>query len=43
MVWIKSEKQLKKFLKELNQKHPSTKSDHKFDCKQIEVRDTLSR
>ena len=27
MVWTKSEKQLKKFMSELNQKHPSTKLD----------------
>ena len=39
MVWTKSEKQLKDFLSELNQKHPSTKFDYKFDCKQIEPLD----
>ena len=37
MVWTKSEKQLKDFMSELNQKHPSIK----FDCKQIEFLDTL--
>ena len=41
MVWTKSEKQLKDFLSELNQKHPSIKFDYKFDCKQIEFLDTL--
>ena len=39
MVWTKSEKQLKDFLSELNQKHPSIKFDYKFDCKQIEPLD----
>ena len=37
MVWTKSEKQLKDFMSELNQRHHSIK----FDCKQIEVLDTL--
>ena len=41
MVWTKSEKQLKDFISELNQKHPSIKFDYKFDCKQIEFLDTL--
>ena len=41
MVWAKSEKQLKDFIKELNQKHPSVKFDYKFDCKEIQFRDTL--
>ena len=41
MVWTKSEKQLKDFMSELNQKHPSIKFDYKFDCKQIEFLDTL--
>ena len=41
MVWTKSEKQLKDFLSELNQKHPSIKFDYKFDCKQIESLDNL--
>ena len=30
MVWTKSEKQLKDFMSELNQKHPSIKFDYKF-------------
>ena len=34
MVWTKSEKQLKGFMSEPNQKYTSVKSDHKFDCKQ---------
>ena len=41
IVWTKSEKQLKDFMSELNQKHPSIKFDYKFDCKQIEFLDTL--
>ena len=41
MVWKKSEKQLKDFMSELNQKHPSVKLDYKSDCKQIEFLDTL--
>ena len=41
MVWAKSEKQLKDFMNELNQKHPSLKFDYKFDCKQTELLDTL--
>ena len=41
MVWTKSEKRLKDFMSELNQKHPSIKFDYKFDCKQIEFLDTL--
>ena len=28
-------------MSELNQKHPSTKFDYKFDCKQIKFLDTL--
>ena len=34
MVWTKSEKQLKGFMSEPNQKYTSVKFDHKFDCKQ---------
>ena len=41
MVWTKSEKQLKDFISELNQKHSSIKFDCKFDCKEIEFLDTL--
>ena len=41
MLWIKSEKQLKDFLSELNQKYPPIKFDYKCDCKQIEFLDTL--
>ena len=41
MVLIKSEKQLKDFMSELNQKHPSIKFDYKFGCKQIEFLDTI--
>ena len=41
MVWTKSEKQLKDFISDLNQKHPSIKFDYEFDCKQIEFLDTL--
>ena len=41
MIWSKSEKQLKDFLSELNQKHPSIKSDYDSACKQIEFLDTL--
>ena len=41
MVWTKSEKQLKDFMSELNQKHPPIKFNYKFDCKQIEFLDTL--
>ena len=40
-LWTKSEKQLKDFMNELNQKHPSIKFDYKFDCKQKEFQDTL--
>ena len=29
-------------MSELNQKHPSIKFDDKFDCRQIEILDTLS-
>ena len=43
MVWTKSEKQLKDFMSELDQKHPSIKFDYKFDCKQIEFWDTLDQ
>ena len=42
MVWTKSEKQLKDFISELNQKHSSIKFDYKSDCKQIEFLDTLA-
>ena len=41
MVWTKSEKQLKDFMIERNQKHPSVKFNYKFDRKQIEFLDTL--
>ena len=41
MIWTKSEKQLKDFMSELNQKHPSIKFDYKCDCKQIEFLDSL--
>ena len=40
MVWAKSEKQLKGFMSELNEKHPSINFGKKFDCKQIEFLDT---
>ena len=40
-VWTKSEKQLKDFMNELNQKHVSIKFDYKFECKQIEFLDLL--
>ena len=35
------QKQVKTFMSELNQKHPSIKFDYKFDCQQIEFLDTL--
>ena len=41
MEWIKSEKQVKDFVNEPNQKHPSTKFNYKLDCKRIEFLDTL--
>ena len=41
MVWTKSEKPLKDFMSELNQKHPSIKFHYRFDCKQIEFLNTL--
>ena len=41
MVWTKSEKQLKDFMSELNQKHPSIKFHYRFHCKQIEFLNTL--
>ena len=41
MVWTKSEKQLKDFMSELNQKHPSINFNYKSDCKQIEFLNTL--
>ena len=41
MVWTKSEKQVKDFMSELNQKHTSIKFDYKFDYKQIKFLDTL--
>ena len=41
MVWTKSEKRLKDFMSELNQKHPSIKFDCKVDYKQIQFLDTL--
>ena len=37
----KSEKQVKYFMNELNQKHPSAKFDYKFESKRIEFPDTL--
>ena len=40
-VWTKSEKQLKDFMNELNQKRISIKFDYKFECKQIEFLDLL--
>ena len=33
--------QLKDFISELNKKHPSIKFDYKFECKRIELLDTL--
>ena len=41
VVWTKSGKQLKDFMRKLNQKHPSIKVDYKFYCKKIEFLDTL--
>ena len=41
MVWTKSEKQLKDFMNEMNQKHPSIKFNYKFACKWIKFLDTL--
>ena len=41
MVWTKSEKQLKDFISELNQKDSTIKFDYKFDFKQVEFLDTL--
>ena len=41
MVWTKSEKQLKDFMNELNQKRTSVKFVYKFDCKCVEFLDTL--
>ena len=41
MVWTKSEKQLKDFMSELNQKDSTIKFDYKFDFKQVEFLDTL--
>ena len=41
MVWTKSEKQLKDFISELNQKHPSVTFDYKFDCEKIGFLDAL--
>ena len=41
MVWTKSEKQIKDFMNELNQKHPSIKFNYKLECKQIEFLETL--
>ena len=41
MIWTKSEKHLKDFTSELNQRHASIKFDYKFDCKQIEFLDIL--
>ena len=42
MVWTKSQKQLKDFMSELNQKHPSIKFDLKFDCNQVEFLETYT-
>ena len=33
--------ELKDFMSELNKKHPSIKFDYKFECKRIELLDTL--
>ena len=41
MVWTKPEKQLKDFMSELNQKHPSIKFYYRFDCKRTEFLNTL--
>ena len=41
MVLIKSEKQLKDFMKEQNQKHPSIKFDYEFGSKQIKFLGTF--
>ena len=41
MKWIKSEKKLKDFVNEPNQKNPSIKFSYKLDCKRIEFLDTL--
>ena len=41
MTWTKSEKQLKYFMNEINQNHPSKKFDFKFHYKHIEFLDTL--
>ena len=39
MVWTKSEKQVKDFMSELNQKRTSITFDYKFDYKQIKFLD----
>ena len=41
VVWTKSEKQLKDFMSELNQKYPSIKFNYKLDCEKIEFLETL--
>ena len=41
MVGTKSEKKLKDFMSELNQKRPSINFDYKFNCKQTEFLETL--
>ena len=41
MLWIKSESELRHFMKEINQKHQSIKSDFKFSKESIEFLDTL--
>ena len=41
MVWIKSEKELRYFMNEINQKHQSIKLDFKFSKESIEFLDTL--
>ena len=43
MVWTKSEKQLKDFISELNQKHPSITFHYKFDSNQIEFLEKLTK
>ena len=41
MVWIKSESEVRKFMKEINQKHQSIKFDFKFSKGNVEFLDTL--
>ena len=40
-VWYGQSEQLKDFMSELQQKHPSIRFDCKFDCKQIEFLNNL--